>query len=130
MCLPLPVELIAIEDGHPPGVAVDPLRIRLMRALALLWWWNFGGVPAPGEPACVPEARLGDQLLVHVRLALRWCSMSTASHRRPTKAVAPAFAYRLNEVDGDRPITPATRWAKWAAPGPRRRPTFGAAVRR
>lgn len=56
MCLAVPGELIAI-DAQP-----DPLwRMGAVR---------FGGVVRQVSLACVPEARLGDQLLVHVGVAL------------------------------------------------------------
>ena len=56
MCLAVPGELVSIEP-HP-----DPL-------------WrqgevSFAGVRRQVSLACVPEARVGDQLLVHAGLAL------------------------------------------------------------
>lgn len=69
MCLALPGELIAIEDGHPPGLAVD-LSDPADAALWRLGLVDFGGVQRQVSLACVPEARLGDQLLVHVGFAL------------------------------------------------------------
>jgi hydrogenase expression/formation protein HypC len=56
MCLAIPGELIRIEEHADP----------LWRMGAVL----FGGVVRQVSLACVPEARLGDQLLVHVGLAL------------------------------------------------------------
>ena len=56
MCLAVPGELVSIEEH------ADPLwRTGVVR---------FGGVLRQVSLACVPEARLGDQLLVHVGLAL------------------------------------------------------------
>ena len=56
MCLAIPGELVSIEEH------TDPLwRLGAVR---------FGGVLREVSLACVPEARLGDQLLVHVGLAL------------------------------------------------------------
>ena len=56
MCLAVPGELVSINE-HP-----DPL-------------WrtgdvSFGGVLRQVSLACVPEAQIGDQLLVHVGVAL------------------------------------------------------------
>jgi hydrogenase expression/formation protein HypC len=56
MCLAVPGELVSTNE-HP-----DPL-------------WrtgdvSFGGVLRQVSLACVPEAQLGDQLLVHVGMAL------------------------------------------------------------
>ncbi|NDG74290.1 MAG: HypC/HybG/HupF family hydrogenase formation chaperone [Synechococcaceae bacterium WB8_1B_136] len=56
MCLAVPGELISIDE-HP-----DPLW-RMGEV-------SFGGVLRQVSLACVPEARVGDQLLVHVGLAL------------------------------------------------------------
>lgn len=56
MCLAVPGELISIDE-HP-----DPLW-RMGEV-------SFGGVLRQVSLACVPEARVGDQLLVHVGMAL------------------------------------------------------------
>jgi len=56
MCLAVPGELISIEDHADP----------LWRMGAVC----FGGVLRQVSLACVPEAQVGDQLLVHVGLAL------------------------------------------------------------
>jgi hydrogenase expression/formation protein HypC len=56
MCLAVPGELVSINE-HP-----DPLwRVGDV---------SFGGVLRQVSLACVPEARVGDQLLVHVGMAL------------------------------------------------------------
>ena len=56
MCLAVAGELIS-SNGHP-----DPL----WRSGEV----SFGGVMQQVSLACVPEARIGDQLLVHVGVAL------------------------------------------------------------
>lgn len=56
MCLAIPGELIRIEEHADPLWRMGAVR--------------FGGVVRQVSLACVPEARLGDQLLVHVGLAL------------------------------------------------------------
>ena len=56
MCLAVAGELVEIND-HP-----DPL----WRMGAV----SFGGVLRQVSLACLPEARIGDQLMVHVGLAL------------------------------------------------------------
>lgn len=56
MCLAVPGELIEIEEHADP----------LWRMGAVV----FGGVVRQVSLACVPEARPGDQLLVHVGMAL------------------------------------------------------------
>jgi hydrogenase expression/formation protein HypC len=56
MCLAVPGELVSINE-HPDS----------------LWRTgdvSFGGVLRQVSLACVPEAQLGDQLLVHVGMAL------------------------------------------------------------
>jgi hydrogenase expression/formation protein HypC len=56
MCLAVPGELVSIEEHDDPLWRMGEVR--------------FGGVHRQVSLACVPEARLGDQLLVHVGLAL------------------------------------------------------------
>jgi hydrogenase expression/formation protein HypC len=56
MCLAVPGELVSIEEHDDPLWRMGEVR--------------FGGVHRQVSLACVPEARLGDQLLVHVGMAL------------------------------------------------------------
>ena len=56
MCLAVPGELVSIEEHTDPLWRTGEVR--------------FGGVLRQVSLACVPEARLGDQLLVHVGMAL------------------------------------------------------------
>ena len=56
MCLAVPGELVSIEEHADPLWRTGEVR--------------FGGVLRQVSLACVPEARLGDQLLVHVGMAL------------------------------------------------------------
>ena len=56
MCLAVPGELVSIEEHDDPLWRLGSVR--------------FGGVLRDVSLACVPEARIGDQLLVHVGLAL------------------------------------------------------------
>lgn len=55
MCLAVPGKLISIDDGLP-----------LMRTGKV----NFGGILKEVNLAYVPEAKLGDYVLVHVGFAL------------------------------------------------------------
>ena len=59
MCLAVPGRILAI---HHAGPADDPL----WRTAEV----DFGGVRQPVSLACLPEARVGDQVLVHVGIAL------------------------------------------------------------
>jgi hydrogenase expression/formation protein HypC len=59
MCLAVPGRILAITHG---GDDDDPLW-RLAEV-------DFGGVRQPVSLACLPEARVGDRVLVHVGLAL------------------------------------------------------------
>jgi len=64
MCLAITGELIAIEERPPAEAPADD---------AALWrvgLVSFAGVQREVSLACVPAARLGDQLLVHVGFAL------------------------------------------------------------
>lgn len=56
MCLAVPGELVSIEEHDDPLWRMGEVR--------------FGGVHRQVSLACVPEARLGDRLLVHVGMAL------------------------------------------------------------
>jgi hydrogenase expression/formation protein HypC len=56
MCLAVPGELVSIEEHDDPLWRMGEVR--------------FGGVHRQVSLACVPEARLGDQLLVHAGMAL------------------------------------------------------------
>ena len=56
MCLAVPGELVSIEEHDDSLWRMGEVR--------------FGGVHRQVSLACVPEARLGDQLLVHVGMAL------------------------------------------------------------
>jgi len=56
MCLAVPGELVSIEEHDDPLWRMGEVR--------------FGGVHRQVSLACVPQARIGDQLLVHVGLAL------------------------------------------------------------
>jgi hydrogenase expression/formation protein HypC len=56
MCLAVPGELIQIEEHTDPLWRMGAVR--------------FGGVVRQVSLACVPDARVGDQLLVHVGVAL------------------------------------------------------------
>lgn len=72
MCLASPGRIVAISwaDAAPEPGPDDPGRDLWRCALV-----DFGGVCQPVSLACVPEARLGDQVLVHVGLAL--CLVAT-----------------------------------------------------
>ena len=70
MCLAVPGRILAIEraPGAPPpestaAGAADPNLWRVARV-------DFGGVQQTVSLACLPEAVLGDRVLVHVGLAL------------------------------------------------------------
>lgn len=68
MCLAMPGRIVSIQLAPPPGVALVDAR-----EAAALWRMaevDFGGVRQPVSLACLPEAQLGDQVLVHVGIAL------------------------------------------------------------
>ncbi|MEB3270448.1 MAG: HypC/HybG/HupF family hydrogenase formation chaperone [Synechococcus sp.] len=64
MCLAVPGRIIAIhqQDPTPAGSGQDPLW-RLAEV-------DFGGVRQQVSLACLSEARVGDQVLVHVGVAI------------------------------------------------------------
>ncbi|MEB3333692.1 MAG: HypC/HybG/HupF family hydrogenase formation chaperone [Cyanobacteriota bacterium] len=62
MCLAVPGRILSIA-GSSPGDSED---VDLWRSAEV----DFGGVRQRVSLACLPEARVGDQVLVHVGLAL------------------------------------------------------------
>jgi hydrogenase expression/formation protein HypC len=86
MCLAITGELIAIEERPPAGAPADD---------AALWrvgLVSFAGVQREVSLACVPAARLGDQLLVHVGFALGVVADTTADDPADAATNDPADA--------------------------------------
>jgi hydrogenase expression/formation protein HypC len=86
MCLAITGELIAIEERPPAGAPADD---------AALWrvgLVSFAGVQREVSLACVPAARLGDQLLVHVGFALGVVEDTTADNATDAATDDPADA--------------------------------------
>lgn len=75
MCLAVPGELVSIEP-HP-----DPLWLQ--------GEVSFAGVLRQVSLACVPEARVGDQLLVHAGIALTVLERDDAELMRQAAAPSP-----------------------------------------
>lgn len=73
MCLAVPGELIRIDHRVPPGLAGSTSGPGDCDDDASLWrvgLVDFCGVQREVSLACVPEAHVGDHLLVHVGFAL------------------------------------------------------------
>jgi hydrogenase expression/formation protein HypC len=72
MCLAVPARILSIRVQPPPGVpeptgaASDDDNDGLWRMAEV----DFGGVRQQVSLACLPEAAVGDRVLVHVGLAL------------------------------------------------------------
>lgn len=70
MCLATPGVIVAIREGPAPSgehaAAGDRQGDPLWRSAEV----DFGGVRQQVSLACLPEARLGDRVLVHVGVAL------------------------------------------------------------
>ena len=64
MCLAMPGRIVSIQLAPPPGAAADAADLWRMAEV------DFGGVRQPVSLACLPEAQIGDQVLVHVGMAL------------------------------------------------------------
>jgi hydrogenase expression/formation protein HypC len=62
MCLATPGVIVVIRTGEVPGAEPDPL----WRCADV----DFGGVRQQVSLACLPEAQIGDRVLVHVGVAL------------------------------------------------------------
>jgi hydrogenase expression/formation protein HypC len=63
MCLAVPGRIVAISRQAPLNTTADDDLWRMATV-------DFGGVHQQVSLACLPEARLGDQVLVHVGLAI------------------------------------------------------------
>lgn len=78
MCLAIPGRILAIHPGAPPqpGSPASPAgdgAAPTGSGDADLWRMatvEFGGVRQAVSLACLPEARVGDRVLVHVGLAI------------------------------------------------------------
>jgi hydrogenase expression/formation protein HypC len=69
MCLATPGVILAISDGHPAAgsSAADAAAADSLWRCAEV---DFGGVRQQVSLACLPEAVVGDRVLVHVGVAL------------------------------------------------------------
>jgi hydrogenase expression/formation protein HypC len=67
MCLAMPGRIVSIQMAPPPGAATDAPDADALWRLAEV---DFGGVRQPVSLACLPQAQVGDQVLVHVGIAL------------------------------------------------------------
>ena len=63
MCLAVAGRILSIASLAPPAAAADEALWRQAEV-------DFGGVRQQVSLACLPEARVGDRVLVHVGLAL------------------------------------------------------------
>ncbi|MEY4353548.1 MAG: hypothetical protein RLZZ609_1789 [Cyanobacteriota bacterium] len=61
MCLAIPGQILSIANPSPPDGDGDLWRTAEV---------DFGGVRQRVSLACLPQARVGDQVLVHVGFAL------------------------------------------------------------
>jgi hydrogenase expression/formation protein HypC len=67
MCLATPGVILTITTADPAGTAqADAAADSLWRSAEV----DFGGVRQQVSLACLPEARVGDRVLVHVGVAL------------------------------------------------------------
>ncbi|MCP9886774.1 HypC/HybG/HupF family hydrogenase formation chaperone [Cyanobium sp. ATX 6A2] len=74
MCLATPGVILVISDGQPPaGTRAADGAAGAAAAADSLWRCaevDFGGVRQQVSLACLPEAVVGDRVLVHVGVAL------------------------------------------------------------
>jgi hydrogenase expression/formation protein HypC len=63
MCLAVAGRILSIASLAPPAAAADDALWRQAEV-------DFGGVRQQVSLACLPDARVGDRVLVHVGLAL------------------------------------------------------------
>jgi len=98
MCLAVPGRIVAIAAGlNTAGMAAVERPAPDSPADADLWRMatvDFGGVRQPVSLACLPEACLGDLVLVHVGLAI--CRVEESLLELPLEPIAePVAAHRL-----------------------------------
>lgn len=70
MCLAVPGRIVAITSQAPADFTPDAPDTLAEPDLWRMATVDFGGVRQPVSLACLPEARLGDRVLVHVGLAI------------------------------------------------------------
>lgn len=66
MCLATPGVIVAIREAAPAGAESGPPGDPLWRLAEV----DFGGVRQQVSLACLPDAALGDRVLVHVGVAI------------------------------------------------------------
>jgi hydrogenase expression/formation protein HypC len=95
MCLAVPGRIVAIASAAPMGRPRDvpPADADLWRMATV----DFGGVRQPVSLACLPEARLGDLVLVHVGLAI--CRVEESLLELPLEPIAELVA--ANRPEGE-----------------------------
>jgi hydrogenase expression/formation protein HypC len=73
MCLAVPGRILSIA-ARPPETLLSTAALPAEPGSQDDLWWmaevDFGGVRQLVSLACLPEARVGDRVLVHVGLAL------------------------------------------------------------
>ena len=73
MCLAVAGRIVSIASLAPQPATTQPVNAQRDAADDALWRQaevDFGGVRQQVSLACLPEARVGDRVLVHVGLAL------------------------------------------------------------
>jgi hydrogenase expression/formation protein HypC len=70
MCLAIPGRILAITSQPPAAVSADTADRHQDDPLWRMAQVDFGGVRQQVSLACLPQARVGDRVLVHVGLAL------------------------------------------------------------
>ena len=73
MCLAVAGRIVSIASLAPQAATTQPVNAQRDAADDALWRQaevDFGGVRQQVSLACLPEARVGDRVLLHVGLAL------------------------------------------------------------
>ena len=99
MCLAEPGRIVAIAPAELMGGLrdVSPADATLWRMATV----DFGGVRQPVSLACLPEACLGDLVLVHVGLAI--CRVEESLLELMEEPIVESKAPRLLETRPDQP---------------------------
>lgn len=70
MCLAVSGRILAITSQPPDPVSAAPMKCPEEDPLWRVAQVDFGGVRQQVSLACLPEAQVGDRVLVHVGLAI------------------------------------------------------------
>lgn len=99
MCLAIPGRILAITSQPPDPVSADPVECPEDDPLWRVAQVDFGGVRQQVSLACLPQAQVGDRVLVHVGLAIALVQEDEGPHGRCDATTDPGTAPRAELSD-------------------------------